>query len=94
MVEQIKMVKIGDKEIKCMDLTYGYLISLNEGNPETRHGTVANGTDLTEDDVMKLRVGEVDVLYQAIMRLTYPNMYDEDGNEKKLPDEEEDKKKV
>ena len=77
-----------------MDLTYGYVISLNEGNPETRHGTVINGTELSEEEVMQLRVSEVDTLYQAIMRLTYPNMYDENGNEIEIEKVKANKKKA
>ena len=96
MVAQEKIVKIGDKDIKCMDLTYGYLLEISQTNSETKHGTVANGTGLSEDEVMALRVSEVEELYQAIMRLTYPNLYNEDGTPKPLPkeDEEDSKKKA
>lgn len=94
MVATIETVKIGDKDIVCMDLKYGYIIGITEANPETKHGTVVNGTTLSEEDVMELRVSEVDELYKTITRLTYPDLFNEDGTEKEIPEDKGDKKKV
>ena len=94
MIANTKKVKIGKKDILCYDLTYGYLISITPDNPETKHGTIVNGTDLKEDEVMALRVSEVDVIYDAISRLTYPNLYNDDGTPKDMPEENDSKKKV
>ena len=91
-----KSVKINNEEILCKDLTYGFMLGLQDGSiAETKHDVIMNATDLSEEDIKNLRVSEVDVLYSTITRLTYPHMYDEDGNMKDLDDDfEEDKKKV
>ena len=91
-----KKVKLsGNKEVLCMDLTYGYLVGLANGTIEdTIVNAIYNATELTEDDVLALRNHELDVLFQAIMQLTYPQSYNEDGTLKELPDEDEGKKKA
>ena len=94
MLANEKIVKLGDKEIKCMDLTYGYLLGITPENPEKKPETILNGTNLTEDEVMALRVSEGDILYDTISRLTYPNLYNEDGTPKEIPEEEDNKKKA
>ena len=87
-----------DKEIICMDLTYGYMVQVANGEVvETTMAVVVNGTELDEDDVNKLRRSEVQGLYDAIIRLSYPHLFNDDGTPKELPEEvetEEDKKKV
>lgn len=96
MVAVSKEVEIKGKKIKCYDLTYGYLLSISPENPEKKHETIMNGTDLSEAEVMELRASEGDALYHAISMLTYPNLYNEDGTQKDIPDngEGESKKKV
>lgn len=97
--EEIKKVlTIGKKSYVCYDLTYGFLLGIENGTVEnTKHAVIENGTDMDHDEVMNLRMNVIDKLYAVISRLTYPTLYDEDGNLKEtLPPEEgsENKKKV
>ena len=96
MVAVSSKVEIKGKDITCYDLTYGYLLSITPENPEKKHETIMNGTDLSEEEVMNLRASEGDALYHAISMLTYPNLYNEDGSQKDLSgdDEGDSKKKV
>jgi hypothetical protein len=84
------------KEIVCQDLTYGYLVQVQEGViAETKHGVVMNGANLSEDEVFDLRNSDVNAIYDIITRLTYPDLFDEDGNLISQDAEEpEDKKKA
>ena len=91
-----KKVTIGNEEIVCKDFTYGYMVGVENGTIEdTTVNAVINGTGLTEEAILKFRVSEVDMLFKAIMQLTYPHAYNEDGSLKTNEDEpSEDKKKV
>ena len=86
------------EKVKCSDLTYGFVLGTETGEiEETKHAVIENGTDLTQDMVMNLRVTDVTMLYSKIIQLTYPDLFDKDGNPKELTDEQEDelgKKKV
>ena len=95
----VKIVKIGKNSYTCFDLEYGYLVDVDSGaTPNTKDGAIANSTGMSEDEIRKLRISTVNKLYEVISRLTYPDLYDEDGNLKSdLPEIDEDgdsKKKV
>ena len=89
-------VKLDTTEVLCMDMTYGYILGLENGTiEETQIGVVLDGTDLAVDEIMRLRKHEVLSLYNTVVKLTYPHMYNEDGTIKDIPpDEQETKKKV
>ena len=97
MIARIEEITINDKKVICKDLKYGYILKLETGEvTETKHDVIANGTDLTVEEIMELRKGEVEELYTAVSRLTYPQYYNEDGTIKEFEnteDGEEDKKK-
>ncbi len=93
MYATVEKVKIGKKEIVCKDLTYGYLLGLSSGEvEETMHGVVMNSTGLSQEEIFDMRDSEVKKLYKVATRLTYPDLYDKDGNLKKT-DKKSDKKK-
>jgi len=92
-----KLVKLSSIEVLCMDMTYGFVLGLEDGSiQESPHVVVANGTTLSEDEILGLRGSEVELLYSEIVKLTYPMMYNEDGSlkEQKGEPEETSKKKV
>ena len=95
----VKVVKIGKNTYTCFDLEYGFLMDVESGKiPNTKHEAIVNATDLTLEDVKRLRVSAVDKLYGVISRLTYPDLYDENGDLKTdlpdIPEDDDDKKKV
>ena len=77
----IETVKFEDgTEIKCYDLHYFYLKGCTSGDIiETKEGIVEDATDLSMDEVMLLRGHQIDRLYAVIVRLTYPDLFDENG---------------
>jgi len=85
-------------EVLCMDFTYGYMLGIENGTIEdTKVNAVLNGTDLDEESILELRNHELDIVFKAIMQLTYPHAYNEDGSLKELEPEDIDdggKKKV
>lgn len=99
MFPNTETVTIGDKEIVCMDLTYGYIVNVENGTlPDTLGGAVENGTNLTAEEIEGLRKSEVEKLYHTVMKLTYPHLYEGDGSQKELTpleqEEVDDKKKA
>jgi len=93
-----KMIKFEDStSILCMDLTYGFILSVRDGTiDDSKENVIVDGTDLSIEDVLKLRSHKIEAIYSAIMQLTYPHLYNEDGTLKDLSDVEsdDDKKKV
>ena len=83
-------------DVVSEDLTYGFVLEINNGTIiETKHNVIANATELSEDEILTLRLHEVELLHRTISQLTYPTLYDEDGNLKPMGEPEpEDKKKV
>lgn len=87
-----------NEEIICQDLTYGFLLGIQEGSiEETKHDVVMNGTGLSKEELYEYRSSEVTDMYNIVIRLTYPDLFDENGNQ--LPveedvDEVDDKKKA
>ncbi len=85
------ILKIGKKEINCKDFTFGYMLGIEDGSiKDTLLNAVLNGSNLTEEEVKGLRKSEVELIYTTILKLTYPTLYDEDGNLKQLPEQADD----
>ncbi len=92
-----KKIKFDDKEILCCDLTYGYIVGVQNGSiEETELTVISNGTNLCEDDILALRSHQVKSLYSTILMLTYPDAYNKDGSLKddNNDDTSDDKKKA
>jgi len=100
MFANVKTVELSDgSKIICKDLTYGFVLGLESGEvEESTHAVVEDGTDLTKEAIFKLRKSDVTLLYNTILQLTYPHLYNEDGTLKTIDDfqdkETDDKKKV
>ncbi len=99
MFPSTKEVELKNAKVMCYDLTYGYMLGLEDGSIEdTAINAVLDGTDFkTVDDLKPLRGSEIEILYQVILRLSYPHAYDENGELKTLDANEkqvENKKKV
>jgi len=99
MFEAIDTVTVSSgAKIKCYDLTFGLICDIESGKiTETDMLVLEDATDLSADEIRALRKSDVDKLHSTIMKLTYPELYDEDGNLKSLPDvgdESDDKKKA
>ncbi len=98
-MEEVATVTINGKDIKCYDMTHGFRMSIESGKVlDSFVNIVADGTDLSEDEINALRGSQLKILALKIMHLTYPDAYDEDGNlkteELEALAEEADKKKV
>lgn len=92
-----KILTFGETKIICQALTFGYLYDIETGVIEdTILGAVMNGADILEEDVRKLRRNEVDAVWDAIKKETYPELYDAEGNEIDVDDTDTNptKKKV
>ena len=86
----------GQEPIVCQDLTYGFLVGVEAGTlEETKHDVVMDGASLSMEEVFALRNTQVNDIYEIILRLTYPMLYDEDGKRiEDTIDVDVDKKKV
>lgn len=94
MFATVKKVPLKDREVECYDLTYGYLIGIENGSIEDNAITaIVDGSNLNEDDVLALRKHEIELLYRTILQLTYPAAYNEDGTLKEIDTKQEDDKK-
>jgi len=96
MFPNVKYLELSNgQKVKYFDLTIGDLDRL-ETDPEfdTLKNIIMAGTELSEEEVNKLRRTDAQKLYDAIIRATYPEMYNEDGTLKKEIEEAiNDKKK-
>lgn len=91
MLGSVEKLKLKTKEVLCYDLTFGYMSDVSDGAVvETTNGVIVNGTDLTEEDLRDFRVSELDVIYKTIIKLTYPQLHDEDGNLKSIDEDVDD----
>ena len=87
----------GREDVICQALTFGYMYDLETGvKEENTLDAIMDGADLSEDDVRSLRRPDVGKIFGAIKKETYPELYDENGDEKEIEDDDEDddKKKV
>lgn len=99
MFPSTKEVELSKTKVMCYDLTYGFMLGLEDGTiVDNAINAVLDGTDFESiDDLKKFRVSEIETMYQVILRLSYPQAYDENGDLKKRPEvdqEEITKKKV
>lgn len=89
-----KILNFGDTKVICQALTFGYMYDIETGVVEdTVLGAVMDGADLTEEDVRKLRRNEIDAVWEAIKKETYPELYDENGDEIDIADNDGSTKK-
>ncbi len=96
MFSNIRRVKISTgKEIEIFDLTIGMIDKIDQDSEaDTPLNVIGNASDLTDDEINSLRRSDAKILYEAIIVLTYPDVYNEDGTKKELPIEAEGKKKA
>ncbi len=89
MVERYKVE--GSEDIVCQDLTYGFLVGVENGTIlDTKVNVIVDGASMVEEDVLNLRKHQVHAVFDIIMRLTYPELYDENGKRIEIGDPEED----
>jgi len=87
-------VETSKGEVVVYDLTVQYLEDIENGTcTDDAINAIVNGTDLTLEEVKSLRKGDIPLLANAIMKLTYPESFDADGNLKQLPKSDDDGKK-
>lgn len=88
-----KKVDIGNAEVICYDFTYGYILGMEDKTIEdTVLNAVENGTDFSKEQVKELRGSQVELLYNAILQLSYPHAYNADGTLKKEKQDSSKKK--
>jgi len=76
------------KKVKYFDLTLGDMDRLEaDADFDTVKNIILAGTELKEDTVDSLRRADAQKLYDAIIRITYPEMYNEDGSLKEVVEE-------
>jgi hypothetical protein len=87
-----------EKTVTCHSLTFGYIYDVEQGVIEENVlSAILNATALSEEEIRDLPYNDTLELWNAIKRETYPQLFDEDGNELVIDseeDSEEDKKKV
>jgi hypothetical protein len=95
MIEVVKDVTLGNGEtVRCYDMTHGFRVGVESGKIEDTYANIVkDGTELSDEDIDKLRVSALSELANVILQLTYPDAYDEDGNLKTLPEPSKDNKK-
>lgn len=96
MFANIKKIKLSDgQEITYFDLKLKTMDRIeNDEGYDTALNIIGEGTELTEEQIKDLRRADVKRLYEAIIRITYPELFNEDGTPKVLDKKEEVKKKV
>ena len=83
------------KEVIVQPLTFGYIDDVENGIIEDNIITaIMDATGLDSDTVRAIRRPDAVAIFEIIKKETYPELYDEDGNEKELTSEETNKKKV
>lgn len=88
-----KMTLSTGKKITYFDLTLGIMDKLEQDSEfDTLQNIIACGTELKQDEIGTLRRTDAVMLYNAILRLTYPDAYNEDGTLKEIVEEELKKK--
>lgn len=95
-----KTLELVQGEVKVFELTLGFIQDLENGVVEDNEiNVIKNATELDDEGIRNLRRSEAGEIFETVMRLTYPDAYDEEGNIKVRPesdedDIEDDKKKV
>ena len=85
------------KEVEVYDLTLGFMADVEGGvTVDTVENIILNSTDLTIEQIQELRKSEATEIVGTALQLTYPELYDENGNHIKqdTDDTSDDKKKV
>lgn len=81
--------------VLCQDLTYGYVVGVEDGSIEdTKINAIIDSTGQSEEYIFKLRKHQVDDIFNIIIKLTYPELHNEDGTRIEVVEEDEGKKKV
>ncbi len=80
----------------CQALTFGYLYDIEQGviTDDNLSLAIMDSTCIDMDGFRALRRNEIPEIWEVIKKETYPELYDDDGKEIDLPEEDDDKKKV
>ena len=92
MLPVIKEVESSIGKIKLYDLTFGFITRVEAKEELSKAEFIENGSNLDIESIYKLRRNEVETFYNEILKLTYPELFNEDGSEKELEDTEDKKK--
>jgi len=89
MFPNVQELELSTREkVKYFDLTLGDMDKLEaDAEFDTLKNIILAGTELKEDEVDSLRRADAQKLYDAIIRATYPEMYNEDGSIKEIVEE-------
>ena len=84
------------KPLVCQALTFGYLYDMEAGLIEDVNLSLAimDSTGIDMEAFRALRRNEIPEIWEIIKKETYPELYDANGKEIELPDEDNNKKKV
>ena len=79
-----KPFKVNDKTFKMRKLTLGMQADIEDENiPVTVNEVILNSTDMTDDDMRGLDMGQLDAIYEDINTFTYVAEKVEGGEPKK-----------
>ncbi len=80
------------KKVKYFDLTLELMDKIDrDSSNDTLSAVISCGTELSEDEIGTLRRYDANSLYDAILRVTYPELFNEDGT---LKDEKAENSKI
>lgn len=89
-------VETSKGELVVYDLSVGHIASVESGEtPDTITNIVLDSTNLTIEELSSYRKGDLDIIADASLKLTYPEAYNEDGSLReidKLTDDVDKKK--
>ena len=84
-----------DKQIKVYDMTVGLMADISsDPTLDTNENIVLECTDLDLAGYRELRKHEAEEICNIVIRLTYPEQFNEDGTVRKPEPETDDKKKA
>ena len=89
-----KEVEISLGKVVLYDLTFGMVTKIEENIGISKSDIILDASNITVDNINKLRRSEVEYLYEEIIKLTYPELFNNDGTKKEIENTEDDKKKV
>lgn len=74
-------VETSKGELVVYDLSVGHIASVESGEVEdTITNIVLDATNLTLEELGSYRKGDLDIIANASLKLTYPEAYNEDGS--------------
>lgn len=95
MYEHCTTITTSKGDLKVFDLTVGYLDGIETGTIKDNSFNIAlDATELTKEELLTYRKGDLTLIAKTALRLTYPEAYDENGELKQIPDDNSVKKKV